>query len=304
MKNLLNIAVFCTCLGVTWASADAVGIANGGFEDGGTPWVFEDCPIPPDPIVRQSGGNPCAYLELKTGDGHDPANANSIVLQYKAPLPFPTGRWATLQFDARCLGCGPGDAFAWVSWRTQSGGMLRQMIPTTPNWTTYTLSLCLEDFPKPPEPVDFELFFGVCGALTIGEPPLGASELQVDNICCYETCADQTNVPFEPIASCPVPPCGNLADPMPLTSEGPGCPEGQPACVPFKCCGCPDVNGDGTVNVLDLTALLLVYGLPCPAPPTPCPEDINCDGTVNVLDLTELLLAFGTSPDCVDQCRP
>ena len=54
-----------------------------------------------------------------------------------------------------------------------------------------------------------------------------------------------------------------------------------------------DVNGDGTVNVLDLIDLLLCYGQPgapgCEA------EDVNCDGTVNVLDLIDLLLKFGSS---------
>jgi hypothetical protein len=56
---------------------------------------------------------------------------------------------------------------------------------------------------------------------------------------------------------------------------------------------CPtDVNGDGTVNVLDLIDLLLCFGQPG-TPPCDT-SDVNTDGTVNVLDLIELLLAFGT----------
>ena len=55
---------------------------------------------------------------------------------------------------------------------------------------------------------------------------------------------------------------------------------------------CPeDVNGDGTVNVLDLIDLLLCFGQP--AIPGCVGEDINEDGTVNVLDLIDLLLEFG-----------
>ena len=54
-----------------------------------------------------------------------------------------------------------------------------------------------------------------------------------------------------------------------------------------------DVNGDGTVNVLDLIDLLLCFGLP--AVPGCESQDINADGTVNVLDLIALLLDFGTS---------
>ncbi len=55
---------------------------------------------------------------------------------------------------------------------------------------------------------------------------------------------------------------------------------------------CPeDVNGDATVNVLDLIDLLLCFGQP--AIPGCVGEDINEDGNVNVLDLIQLLLAFG-----------
>ena len=54
-----------------------------------------------------------------------------------------------------------------------------------------------------------------------------------------------------------------------------------------------DINGDGTVNVLDLIDLLLCFGQP--ATPPCVTADINGDGTVNVLDLIELLLAFGTT---------
>ena len=55
---------------------------------------------------------------------------------------------------------------------------------------------------------------------------------------------------------------------------------------------CPnDVNGDGTINVLDLIELLLCFGQPGTAGCTPA--DVNSDGIVNVLDLIELLLDFG-----------
>ena len=41
-----------------------------------------------------------------------------------------------------------------------------------------------------------------------------------------------------------------------------------------------DVNGDGTVNLLDLLAVLAAWG-----PGPGCPEDVNGDGTVNAPDL-------------------
>ncbi len=63
--------------------------------------------------------------------------------------------------------------------------------------------------------------------------------------------------------------------------------------IPGQCDA--DVNGDGSVNVLDLIDLLLCFGQP--AIPGCVGEDINNDGTVDVLDLIDLLLAFGaTSP--------
>ena len=45
--------------------------------------------------------------------------------------------------------------------------------------------------------------------------------------------------------------------------------------------------------MVDLTRLLLCFGEP--AVPECVAEDINGDGSVNVLDLVELLLAFGTT---------
>ena len=56
-------------------------------------------------------------------------------------------------------------------------------------------------------------------------------------------------------------------------------------------CECPgDVNGDETVNVTDLLALLAAWG------ESDVPEDINDDGIVNVADLLLLLAAWGDCP--------
>ncbi len=53
---------------------------------------------------------------------------------------------------------------------------------------------------------------------------------------------------------------------------------------------CPaDINGDETVDVLDLIAVLAAWG-PCEPD---CPEDIDVDGVVDVLDLLEVLAAWG-----------
>jgi hypothetical protein len=52
-----------------------------------------------------------------------------------------------------------------------------------------------------------------------------------------------------------------------------------------------DIDGDGTVGVTDLLALLAAWG-PCPPPPGPCAADLDGDGTVGVTDLLALLAAW------------
>ena len=62
--------------------------------------------------------------------------------------------------------------------------------------------------------------------------------------------------------------------------------------VVVDCIG--DVNGDGTVNVQDLTAVILAWG-DCSGD---CPADINGDGTVNVTDLTLVNTNWGECTAC------
>ena len=64
----------------------------------------------------------------------------------------------------------------------------------------------------------------------------------------------------------------------------------------FACTGTAtpgDINGDGVVNVLDLSELLGAWG-PCPPPcPPGCPADINGDCDVGGIDLLTLLGTWG-----------
>ena len=50
-----------------------------------------------------------------------------------------------------------------------------------------------------------------------------------------------------------------------------------------------DANGDGVVDVVDLTEVILAWGV-CPSPPAPCPGDFDLDGDVDVIDLLEVVL--------------
>ena len=55
---------------------------------------------------------------------------------------------------------------------------------------------------------------------------------------------------------------------------------------------CPgDLNGDGSVDAIDLLALLSAWG-PC-ADPRDCPGDLDGDGAVNVPDLLQMLNSWG-----------
>lgn len=68
---------------------------------------------------------------------------------------------------------------------------------------------------------------------------------------------------------------------------------------------CHDVNGDGKVNILDLSIVANHFGTFAPPAPTPTPTpggpsgtydpryDVNLDGKINVLDLSIVASAFG-----------
>ena len=54
----------------------------------------------------------------------------------------------------------------------------------------------------------------------------------------------------------------------------------------------PDVNNSGAVDVDDLIAVVLAWGV-CPAPPSPCPADVNGSGSVDADDLIAVILGWG-----------
>jgi hypothetical protein len=60
--------------------------------------------------------------------------------------------------------------------------------------------------------------------------------------------------------------------------------------IPDECECLSDINGDGTVNVNDLLAVLAAWGAPGGV------EDVNFDGVVDVLDLLIVLGAWGPCP--------
>ncbi len=54
-----------------------------------------------------------------------------------------------------------------------------------------------------------------------------------------------------------------------------------------------DVNGDRTVNILDLVAVAIVFGTRIGSPGYNPNADVNRDGVINILDLTFVALRFG-----------
>ncbi len=72
-----------------------------------------------------------------------------------------------------------------------------------------------------------------------------------------------------------------------------GCHEGGDVVCTLIDCPCPwDLNGDGTVDVVDLLLLLGLFGA-CEG----CQEDCDGDGFVGVFELLGLLRQFGPCPD-------
>ena len=54
---------------------------------------------------------------------------------------------------------------------------------------------------------------------------------------------------------------------------------------------CPDINGDGYVNVTDLLAVIDAWGIDCDG----CSEDVNNDAN---LDVSDLLMVIGNWGEC------
>ncbi len=92
----------------------------------------------------------------------------------------------------------------------------------------------------------------------------------------------------------PAPASGNIAPPgfyMLFVGDSNGVPS-ESAMVRVLPPVIGDVNGDGTVNVDDLIAVILEWG-PCPLPPANCPGDVDGDGAVGVDDLIAVILNWG-----------
>jgi hypothetical protein len=65
-------------------------------------------------------------------------------------------------------------------------------------------------------------------------------------------------------------------------------------CEAGTACGCSaDISGNGTVDAVDLAAVLSSWGN---APTGKANADVNRDGVVNAVDLAEVLGAWGACP--------
>ena len=61
-----------------------------------------------------------------------------------------------------------------------------------------------------------------------------------------------------------------------------------------------DLNGDNIVNIIDLSALNLSYGLNSTQPLFNPLADLNCDGNVNIIDISIFNIGFGMAGDTID----
>jgi hypothetical protein len=69
----------------------------------------------------------------------------------------------------------------------------------------------------------------------------------------------------------------------------------SPYWIRLACACAADANGDGTVDVDDLIAVILEWGA-CPNPPAACDGDVNDSGDVDVDDLIAVILGWGACP--------
>ncbi|SYZ72152.1 exported hypothetical protein [Candidatus Zixiibacteriota bacterium] len=71
---------------------------------------------------------------------------------------------------------------------------------------------------------------------------------------------------------------------------------------PASCCVMPgDVNNNGVINILDVSALINFLYKSGPTPPCPAQADVNGNGATNILDVSALinfLYKSGPAPQC------
>ncbi|MHC5028424.1 MAG: beta-propeller fold lactonase family protein [Planctomycetota bacterium] len=134
-------------------------------------------------------------------------------------------------------------------------------------------------------------------------PPGAASRMGIDrdedgwfdrdelDFCASPATAD--SVPGNVAASC----CSTVCSADPFC-----CDNGwDDSCIAAadELCGVPcpaDVDGDGSVTVLDLIEVIVAFGV-CPGAPIVCPADVTGNGEVDVEDLVLVITFWGTCPE-------
>ncbi|HDL03380.1 MAG TPA: hypothetical protein ENH25_04525, partial [candidate division Zixibacteria bacterium] len=111
---------------------------------------------------------------------------------------------------------------------------------------------------------------------------------------CTDTDGDGYGNPGYPANTCAEDNCPSVPNPDQIDSDFDGTGD---ACE-FMC---GDVNGSGTINILDVTSIInyLYKGGPAPVPPQSA--DVNKSGSINILDVTHIinyLYKGGPPPDC------
>ena len=149
---------------------------------------------------------------------------------------------------------------------------------------------------------------GLLGSGNIDEAPLFVDELSGDlRLSPGSPCIDAANNAAVPADTADLDDDGNVTEPVPFDLDGnprsvddPDTRDtgnGDPPVVDmgayeFQVSVCPwDLDGDDTVGILDLLALLAVWGTDPGGPP-----DFDGDGTVGILDLLILLANWGPCP--------
>ena len=255
-----RIAGIGTLIAVIGAPALGSGLINGAFE---APricaWEGRRSQGAPSSALQvvSSGGNPCSYLKMDSGE----EDTYRLIAWQEFAISADVGEWVVLEFDAYVTG---DEDQTTVQFDLDPGGSAEGLVPDNQKWDHYVLAIQVDSGEEDP---DVSVTFGVCGDGTLAK---------FDNVECYVQATEPSQSILESPNACFYP---DAIVGLDRDAGWPCCPE-----------DCSPALPDGVVDVNDLFFLLGQWGSSCSQ------ADVNGDGTVDVEDLNAVIGAWGSCP--------